>query len=193
MYWLKPTYSRCRKWDNAGDTGGRVFSTEADGVETLISGIGSGIRRGIWNALSGQVWLLGSEGSALLRYETDWGVSSGKQQRFKDGGWALQRRTGRKRGWAKDDGCRRGDSKEDRWRPEIASLASRDPIVGELGVCWNVSLARLPSRCDQETAEDGGQGESKKKGKGRGERRNVRDEYPPRYFKRFRSRPTWGA
>ena len=35
----EPTYSRGRRWDSAGDTGGRGFSAS----ETLIIGIASGI------------------------------------------------------------------------------------------------------------------------------------------------------
>lgn len=61
-YLTKPTYSRGRRWDNAGDTGGRVFSY-SEGVETLIIGIGSGISG---SRASIRLRLLGSGGSGSL-------------------------------------------------------------------------------------------------------------------------------
>jgi len=58
----KPTYSRGRRWDNEGDTGGRDFSYP-EGVETLIIGIGSGISG---SRASIRLRLLGSGGSGSL-------------------------------------------------------------------------------------------------------------------------------
>ena len=57
----KPAYSRWRRWDNAGDTGGRGFSNS--GVETLIIGTGSGI---IGSGTFIQQRLLGSKDWGLL-------------------------------------------------------------------------------------------------------------------------------
>ena len=37
---------------------------------------------------------------------------------------------------------------------EMTNPTSEDPIEGELDVCWSVLLARLPSRCDQETEDE---------------------------------------
>ena len=61
-YLAKSTYSRGRRWDNAGDTGGRYFSY-SEGVETLIIGIGSGMSG---SRASIRLRLLGSGGSGSL-------------------------------------------------------------------------------------------------------------------------------
>lgn len=75
---------------------------------------------------------------------------------------------------------------------EIASLASRN-LVGdlrELSVCRYLQgdPCTATARYDQETEEGRG-----RKGKGmvKEKRGNVRGEYLPRYFNRFRPRPTW--